>query len=1085
MTIMKHLTLLPVLLTAALSAQTIGQFRIVDFAARNPVNIASTSGATITTLSPHGLTTGAAVFIYRANCTVADDRGIGGCSLNNAGNGNRGRGYFIIAVVDATHFTIASEMYTGRSLNDRGAYSSAMTYDYLDLVTFNGASYLANRSDLVNLNRGATNTTYFTPLAVTDTIIPLTTYYLRQGPKVMLDGPIGKGTWSAATAYRTHELVTSGGNSYMAIADNTNQAPPNATYWSAVDPAMIGPGTFSASLRDIAGKANPSPPGGWSPYTALINIVNHNFPQPSFTYDEFVGPTSTHSGSFQVPYAYRWFMDGDPGSYTAALRLATQTEDLAGGSVACDEAASTGFCGRGTGLDYNRLDMWNVVLGLSTIYDTLSSAQKAGLAARLLNGRDVLHNGWEAPGEECTIMSYISGPGSITWNSTTATITGSGFDALTDLQPGSIIFYNYNATTKLPLSRVISKTDTTLTMAQGYGLQASKTNIAWFYSHPFGYGGEKTCGGIWWNGHHGSTPRRIPGQENLANNDIGNPLANMDDSPVNNRIISALPGYIGAALLLGNDDIRAVRLGEQAINYYMTQTMAQTDKSRWTGFDGHGTQYGPGRVEDGSTVVAWMVKNSLTVTPPGILTGGYIKNLMRTFLYSTWVSNPRYVMPWETAYGINFNGSMTAGLSVSVHSRPVLIAANLYPSDPMTPYVYEFYRTRRSGGMNNSESGGWNSLDTLPTVPFYDPTVPAGSVAATAPFQAASLRGDAEECIAAGLYCRPDTDMSIMLSQTGWTNTDTQVMIQGQAAVPVAIEDNYGTAGNITILQNNGSGSSFLLGGNGAGLSGYGSGQTPQSGLYHGNTLSIYNSTTRDLFTGSGNALYARTERWGGDPLTGVADNSYAYAMINMTPRVRNSATGYSAEGASPQSGYLGSANAIRAQRHVIHFKSGPASPNYVVVYDDMATGTPNQLRAYWHYQVSNLANPPVRDTDKVAFDAVNKAATITVPGTGRLTTKILPVGPSTSVALSRDDYTPTQTLTVTNASWIGGTATLTTGAHFGNVAFPVGSQITVTGIVANLIGDGYNGTFTVTGGTSTTVQYALPFDRVREPAAL
>ena len=105
------------------------------------------------------------------------------------------------------------------------------------------------------------------------------------------------------------------------------------------------------------------------------------------------------------------------------------------------------------------------------------------------------------------------------------------------------------------------------------------------------------------------------------------------------------------------------------------------------------------------------------------------------------------------------------------------------------------------------------------------------------------------------------------------------------------MEDNYATAGNITILQNNGSGSSFLLGGNGAGLGGNpGSGQTPQSGAQAGNTLSIYNSTARDMYKGNGiQALEARTMRWAGDPQTGVADNSYAYAMIDMTPLVRSS----------------------------------------------------------------------------------------------------------------------------------------------------------------------------------------------------
>ena len=93
-------------------------------------------------------------------------------------------------------------------------------------------------------------------IAAGDAIVPLTTYQLRQGPRVWLDGPINKGAWSRGTSYRSHEMVSDGGKSYMAIADNANQQPPNADFWVEVDPARVGPGTFSASLRNTTGKAS-------------------------------------------------------------------------------------------------------------------------------------------------------------------------------------------------------------------------------------------------------------------------------------------------------------------------------------------------------------------------------------------------------------------------------------------------------------------------------------------------------------------------------------------------------------------------------------------------------------------------------------------------------------------------------------------------------------------------------------------------------------------------------------------------------------------------------------------------------------
>lgn len=59
--------------------------------------------------------------------------------------------------------------------------------------------------------------------------------------------------------------------------------------------------------------------------------------------------------------------------------------------------------------------------------------------------------------------------------------------------------------------------------------------------------------------------------------------------------------------------------------------------------------------------------------------------------------------------------------------------------------------------------------------------------------------------------------------------------------------------------------------------------------------------------------------------------------------------------------------------------------------------------------------------------------------------------------------------LTVTGASWTGGTATISFASQ-SQVAFATGSSITVSGIRPS----GYNGTYTVTGGTGTTVTYAL-----------
>ena len=208
------------LLSVCAGAQTLGQFRLLDFNPRTVVTIVGapvgTGPISLTTSGPHGLSTGAAVFIQRNNCTVAQDNGT--CNnLDNSKSGNRGRGYYIVSVVDSTHLTITSEMYTG------------------------------------------TTTSIANGMAAGDSIIPLTTYYLRQGPRGWLDGPINAGTWNSGANYRSDVMVQAPDtNWYLSIVDgtsgspNVNHQPPNSTYWAPIDPTKVGPGTFTASLRNTA-----------------------------------------------------------------------------------------------------------------------------------------------------------------------------------------------------------------------------------------------------------------------------------------------------------------------------------------------------------------------------------------------------------------------------------------------------------------------------------------------------------------------------------------------------------------------------------------------------------------------------------------------------------------------------------------------------------------------------------------------------------------------------------------------------------------------------------------------------------------
>lgn len=958
------------LLATALHAQTLGQFRLVDFTARTAGTVSAvTLGANpaVATSAAHGYTTGTPVWIYEPwTITRRETDAVG-----NAVSGNRGRGYFIITVTDSTHFTLASEMYTN-----------------------------------------ATNLTAYT-VAVGDKIVPLTTYTLRDGPRVWLDGPISKGAWSSSTTYRSHEMVTSGGVSYVSMGDaNLNHAPPDSTWWFSVDPAKIGPGTFTASLRDTSGKASVA--GTYTPLKSMLANLTTYEPSGSSYYDYTLQDFGM-TGWIGQSNVLKWFMTGDSTAYARALQLATRAEDLAGGTTGCDTNPPGGasnllsYCGsRNTNdMDYERLFAAIHVPAIAMLYDTLTPSQKTGLLDRFLNDKDVLHNGGEASGTTaCVEEPYRSGGGTITVAGNTSTgvqvVTGSGFSSMADMQPGTIIF---QGTPLRGIGRVQTvDSDTQLTLEPIVKTQAVTiaSGFAWYYVRPWAYGGARTCGWVHWIKHVTSTPHMIPGLETSWSSGT-NYGALEDDWDACNRTIAGLTPFIAIGLTFGKDDLRAVRLGEQAINYYMTQAMAQYYKSRMTGKDAHGTEYGTGRTENFIAQIALMLKNSLTVTPPGVTSGSYLTNLLSSYQYATWLSKPGWLLPWAVGYPTvtKFDGTDPAGSTLYNMGKPLLYAAELLKGTTWAAATYDYLRNRRT--VSNpfwtqsyaSAQDGWSGVIFLTVATaFYDPLATATSPT-TQPAYLIQNTSDIAECIAAGLYCVADANTSHLWSATGWSTSDLQVAVDGAASLPISNEDSYATAGNVNIIQNSGlSHGAYMLGGNGVGSSGLGAGVMPFSGAEHGNTISFYDSaTSADLFPSKSNSMqYAAMDRAGGG-------TGYTYSRVNLTPTLREASTGYASGSAVQKNGYLASAGATRVHRHVVHIGS------HVFVYDDVAASASHQIRAYWHYEMADFANPPVRHSDWLtSIDASARTTVLTVPGVGRLSSKMLTVNGANSIALTAEN---------------------------------------------------------------------------------
>lgn len=80
-----------------------------------------------------------------------------------------------------------------------------------------------------------------------------------QGPP----GMTWQGAWNSGTSYAIDDAVSSGGSSYIAIAANTNQAPPNATYWNVL---------ASQGSTGATGPTGPTGPTG-AAGTGLVQIA--------------------------------------------------------------------------------------------------------------------------------------------------------------------------------------------------------------------------------------------------------------------------------------------------------------------------------------------------------------------------------------------------------------------------------------------------------------------------------------------------------------------------------------------------------------------------------------------------------------------------------------------------------------------------------------------------------------------------------------------------------------------------------------------------------------------------------------------
>ena len=148
----------------------------------------------------------------------------------------------------------------------QGIWDSSTTYQVNDLVEYNGSSYIAIA---VNSDTVPTNTSFWNLVAEEG----------AQGPTGPTGptGPVGMnwtGAWSSTTAYAVGDGVYQNGSSYICTVANTNEPPPDTSFWNELaSEGATGP-TGPTGPAGATGPQGPTGPvgmnwtGPWSSTTA-------------------------------------------------------------------------------------------------------------------------------------------------------------------------------------------------------------------------------------------------------------------------------------------------------------------------------------------------------------------------------------------------------------------------------------------------------------------------------------------------------------------------------------------------------------------------------------------------------------------------------------------------------------------------------------------------------------------------------------------------------------------------------------------------------------------------------------------------
>lgn len=502
-----------------------------------------------------------------------------------------------------------------------------------------------------------------------------------------------------------------------------------------------------------------------------------------------------------------------------------------------------------------------------------------------------------------------------------------------NLAAGSVLFSS-SGTFLGMVQSVDSATHITLT------LNAHATNasaITFRYSAPWT---STSCGLVWFSQHHSLGFSLVPNQSTSTTTmDRDYPTTTTHSyATYENKRLSKLHGFILIGLALADDDLRAVRLLENAYNYtydlYGGTAQSITPMSTYSaslswhadGFNQAGAGYSDGRWEYTWAETLAALRNS---GGPDLITNNEPVAGTRWYWNYVWQpGHPAMQMAWaETA--APYTGNIQRII------RAPLIATYLAgSSDVATQRAYDYIVNQLGSSYFSAAaySAGLGAAYSMQSFLFYDPAVTVSPLS-SAPMQhifrttAYSLHG-----CPTGLTCYANQTDQYMYSRSDWTSTASSLFVSA-AYCNSALGDHCSEDSTTLGVQQAGSyaiinGSAPVFGGSGsiASDSGYAHGMYRSSMVQIGGPA-ISNTTNWAFRTFSELTRSPAITRWaGGTNDGGVANNQYAYMQLDLTSQYLSGITGYF--------------------RDYLQLK--PTSGNsYVLIHDSVNNSTPQPIWAY------------------------------------------------------------------------------------------------------------------------------------------